>query len=101
MRIRAAPASRRALLRQGGVPMGQFAPYQMDSSVKIKLAAPAHILSLADSNNVLLAFYESLRFRMMRPTLTGVGIVLADIVLTGVDIVLTGADNVSTGREQC
>jgi hypothetical protein len=53
----------------------------------------------ADSNNVLLAFYGSLRFRMMRPALTGVGIVLAgvDIVLTGVDIVLTGVDNVSTG----
>jgi hypothetical protein len=79
--------------------MGQFAPYQIDSGVKIKLAAPGHILTLADSNNVPLAFYESLRFRMMRPTLTGVGIVLAgvDLVLTGVDIVLTDADNGSTG----
>jgi hypothetical protein len=79
--------------------MDQFAPYQIDSRIKIKLAAPAHILTLADSNNALLAFYESPRFRMMRPTLTGVGIVLAgvDFVLTGVDIVLTGADNASTG----
>jgi hypothetical protein len=56
--------------------MGQLTPYQIDSRVNIKRAAPAHILALADSNNVLLAFYE-------RPALTGV-----DIVLTGVDIVM-------------
>jgi hypothetical protein len=61
---------------------------------KIKLAAPAHILTLADSNDVPLAFYESLRLDMMRSALTGV-----DIVLAGVDIVLTGADNVSTAMD--
>jgi hypothetical protein len=66
---------------------------------QINLGAPAHILTLADSNNVLRAFYESLRLGMMRPALTGVDIVLAGVgrLLTGVDIVLTGSDNVLTG----
>jgi hypothetical protein len=37
-------------------------------------------LTLADSNTVLLVYYESLRLGMMRPVLTGV-----ETVLTGVD----------------
>jgi hypothetical protein len=37
-------------------------------------------LTLADSNTVLLAYYEPLRRGMMRPVLTGV-----ETVLTGVD----------------
>jgi hypothetical protein len=43
---------------------------KLTHALKIKLAAPAHILAFADSNNVLLAFYELLRLGMMRPVST-------------------------------